>query len=180
MHLIFTLRACPLMCMYIRPVFQQLINMFSYSWIAAIFALKILVTMFWTFLWAMQPSTQNFCMNMVQGLQSWRQKKSLKLVGSPSSFILHWTYWFSGGGASPDLTAEAPPIIIEGKPYLPFQVQIEYTRLDGAKCMRVLTEVKPVTYDRETAEKGWVNNISLSCICVNLSSFCRYWFGHFG
>ena len=43
---------------------------------------------------------------------------------------------------------------MDGKPYLPFQVQIEYTRLDGAKCMRVLTEVKPVTYNRETAEMG--------------------------
>ncbi|KAL5473515.1 hypothetical protein EMCRGX_G028006 [Ephydatia muelleri] len=63
----------------------------------------------------------------------------------------------NSGGASPkmeDASPEAPPIDIDGKPHLPFQVQIEYTRLDGAKCMRVLTDVKPVTFDRAVAEKG--------------------------
>ena len=35
---------------------------------------------------------------------------------------------------------------------LPFQVQICYTDLDGARAMRVLTQTKPVTTEREQAE----------------------------
>mmetsp|Transcript_57313 Transcript_57313/g.78154 ORF Transcript_57313/g.78154 Transcript_57313/m.78154 type:complete len:794 (-) Transcript_57313:139-2520(-) len=36
---------------------------------------------------------------------------------------------------------------------LPFQVQIEYTRqLDGMRCLRVISQKKPVTSDRRTAE----------------------------
>jgi len=36
---------------------------------------------------------------------------------------------------------------------LPFQVQVEYTRLDGMKCMRVLSETRRLTTDRVTAER---------------------------
>jgi len=36
---------------------------------------------------------------------------------------------------------------------LPFQVQIEYTRLNGMKCMRVLSETRPVTQDKAVAER---------------------------
>lgn len=61
---------------------------------------------------------------------------------------------------------EVPPIEIDGKPHLPFQIQIEYTLLDGAKYMRVLTEVKPVTYERETAEMGIGNTCPASHIWV--------------
>jgi len=35
---------------------------------------------------------------------------------------------------------------------LPFQLQVTYTDLDGARAMRVLTQVQPVTRDRSEAE----------------------------
>lgn len=49
---------------------------------------------------------------------------------------------------------KAPPLEIEGKPYLPFQLQIEYTGRDGSRCMRVITDAKPITRNRGVAEKG--------------------------
>ena len=47
-----------------------------------------------------------------------------------------------------------PPLQIEGKPHLPFQLQIEYTSKDGSCLMRVITDAKPITRDRGVAEKG--------------------------
>lgn len=35
---------------------------------------------------------------------------------------------------------------------LPFQVQIRYTDIEGAVAMRVLTQIQPVTKDRQQAE----------------------------
>uniref|UniRef100_A0A6A7G8Q6 Sec23/Sec24 trunk domain containing protein n=2 Tax=Hirondellea gigas TaxID=1518452 RepID=A0A6A7G8Q6_9CRUS len=35
---------------------------------------------------------------------------------------------------------------------LPFQVQIQYTRLDGSRCIRVITQVKEITHSKEEAE----------------------------
>ena len=40
---------------------------------------------------------------------------------------------------------------------LPFQLQLIYTDLDGAQAMRVLTKTKPITTDRQQAEKGSVH-----------------------
>ena len=37
---------------------------------------------------------------------------------------------------------------------VPFQVQIKYTSLDGQQCLRVFTEVRPVTSDKEVANEG--------------------------
>ena len=45
--------------------------------------------------------------------------------------------------------------MIDGQPHLPFQLQIEYTSLDGDRCLRVITQTKPVTKDRSVANKGW-------------------------
>lgn len=36
---------------------------------------------------------------------------------------------------------------------LPFQVQISYVDLEGAKAVRVLTQTKPITKERGQAEK---------------------------
>lgn len=36
---------------------------------------------------------------------------------------------------------------------LPFQVQVEYTKLDGSKYIRVLSQNKPVTAQQEVAEE---------------------------
>ena len=47
-----------------------------------------------------------------------------------------------------------PPLQIEGKPHLPFQLQVEYTSKDGSRLMRVITDAKPITRDRGVAEKG--------------------------
>ena len=49
---------------------------------------------------------------------------------------------------------EVPPLMIGGRPHLPFQLQIEYTSLDGDRCLRVITQAKPVTRDRSLAERG--------------------------
>ena len=58
--------------------------------------------------------------------------------------------------AAPEASAnlEVPPLVMDGKPHLPFQLQVEYTGRDGSHCMRVITDTKPVTKDREQAEKG--------------------------
>eukprot|EP00753_Platysulcus_tardus_P005322 PLAT13174.1.p1 GENE.PLAT13174.1~~PLAT13174.1.p1 ORF type:complete len:812 (-),score=424.03 PLAT13174.1:165-2561(-) len=37
---------------------------------------------------------------------------------------------------------------------LPFQVQIEFTKLDGSRCIRVISNVKPVTRERHVAEES--------------------------
>jgi len=36
---------------------------------------------------------------------------------------------------------------------LPFQVQIHYTRLDGSKCIRIISQLKEITHKKEEAEK---------------------------
>ena len=51
-------------------------------------------------------------------------------------------------------SSSTPPLILEGKPHLPFQLQTEYTTTDGSVLVRVITKVKPVTEDRQLAEKG--------------------------
>ena len=48
----------------------------------------------------------------------------------------------------------SPFLIIDGKPYLPFQLQTEYTSADGSSLLRVITKVKPVTRERRVAERG--------------------------
>jgi len=42
---------------------------------------------------------------------------------------------------------------------LPFQIQVTYTDLEGARAMRVLTQKKPVTKERQEAEKNVNYNI---------------------
>jgi hypothetical protein len=56
----------------------------------------------------------------------------------------------SGGGEEGSKVA---PLLVDGKPHLPFQLQIEYTAQDGSRCMRVITQAKPITTDRDLAEK---------------------------
>lgn len=46
---------------------------------------------------------------------------------------------------------------------VPFQLQIRYTRLDGMKCLRVITVPKKVTTDRLVAEK----NVNISVVGIN-------------
>ena len=46
------------------------------------------------------------------------------------------------------------PLTVDGKPHLPFQLQIEYTGRDGSRCLRVISEAKPTTRDRNMAERG--------------------------
>jgi hypothetical protein len=62
----------------------------------------------------------------------------------------------SSGGASGGGEGErvgVAPLMVEGRPHLPFQLQIEYTAQDGSRCMRVITQAKPITTNREVAEK---------------------------
>ena len=59
----------------------------------------------------------------------------------------------TASGASPK-TKRLPPLKIDGKDHLPFQLQIEYTGKDGSRCVRVISQAKPVTTDRTIAEKG--------------------------
>lgn len=67
-----------------------------------------------------------------------------------------------GGGDGSDLPSE-----------LPFQLQITYTDIDGMKALRVLTQKKPVTNDRNVAEKGLfmemalaVHHFFIKCNCL--------------
>ena len=46
------------------------------------------------------------------------------------------------------------PVMINGQISYPFQLQVEYTSLEGDKCLRVITQTKPLTKNRELAEKG--------------------------
>ena len=60
---------------------------------------------------------------------------------------------------------------INGKLYYPFQTQIEYTRHDTARLMKVITLAKPKTSDRTTAEKGMYitsPRVVFHCICLVL------------
>ena len=50
----------------------------------------------------------------------------------------------------------ALPLIIDGMVHLPFQLQIKYTDLDGSRCMRVTTMAKPITDNKQTADRGEV------------------------
>lgn len=59
----------------------------------------------------------------------------------------------AGASPAPKMLA-VPTLTLEGKPHLPFQLQIEYTGKDGSRCMRVISEAKPVTRDRDEAERG--------------------------
>ena len=61
-----------------------------------------------------------------------------------------------GATASPKPAkgVKVPPLTLEGKPHLPFQLQIEYTGRDGSRCLRVITEAKQMTKDRSRAERG--------------------------
>ena len=49
-----------------------------------------------------------------------------------------------------------PPLLVDGSPHLPFQLQIEYTGRDGSRCIRVITQAKPITTNRDVAERGRV------------------------
>ena len=42
---------------------------------------------------------------------------------------------------------------------LPFQVQVTYTAADGSKALRVLTQLKEATADREKAEVNAVRSV---------------------
>ena len=56
--------------------------------------------------------------------------------------------------AACDEVPSAPPLMVSGKPCLPFQLQTEYTTVDGSVLARVITKVNPVTEDRQVAERG--------------------------
>jgi hypothetical protein len=52
---------------------------------------------------------------------------------------------------------------------LPFQIQIQYTDLDGAEAVRVLTQCQPVTKDRQQAETN-INVPVVGCHAAQQSS----------
>ena len=47
-----------------------------------------------------------------------------------------------------------PPVKVAGKPYLPFQLQIEFTAPDKSRYLRVVTNTKPFTSDLDQAERS--------------------------
>ena len=61
---------------------------------------------------------------------------------------------FTAGAGAASVPAKVPPLSIDGKPHLPFQLQIEYTAQDGSRNRRVITDAKPTTKEREVAERG--------------------------
>lgn len=48
---------------------------------------------------------------------------------------------------------------------VPFQAQISYKGLDGAKYLRVITQFKEISYDREENEKG-ANHAIMATNCI--------------
>lgn len=48
-------------------------------------------------------------------------------------------------------------------PAVPFQAQIRYTRLDGYKCIRIITKTAKVSNDREEVEK----NLDVAVVALN-------------
>ena len=73
-----------------------------------------------------------------------------------ATFLLYRIVYtlISGASASPKAPPKVPPMTIDGKPHLPFQLQIEYTAQDGSRNRRVITDAKPITKEREVAERG--------------------------
>ena len=55
---------------------------------------------------------------------------------------------------APRPLSELPPGTLDGLSELPFQVQIRFTRRDGVKCVRCITNVQAVTDDRSVAEQN--------------------------
>ncbi len=74
-------------------------------------------------------------------------------IQSHLSFFVHIDKGDTASGASPKVK-RLPPLQINGKDHLPFQLQIEYTGKDGSRCVRVISQAKPVTRDRDIAERG--------------------------
>ena len=74
--------------------------------------------------------------------------------------------------ASEEIRVSTSPLIINGKVHLPFQLQIRYTDHDGSRCMRVSTFSKPVTSDKETAERSEFSlyNILLSLVSQKIQT----------
>lgn len=61
------------------------------------------------------------------------------------------------GATAEGATAEGATASISARDQpteLPFQIQVTYTDIEGAKAIRVLTQSKPVTKDRDEAEKS--------------------------
>ena len=81
-------------------------------------------------------------------------------------------------------TTSVPLLVREGKLHLPFQLQIDYTRPDGSRCMKVITRAVPSTEDRAAAEKGcsfdqcmttaWYNTTFRSSSGANLRMVGRH------
>ena len=50
---------------------------------------------------------------------------------------------------------------------VPFQVQVKYTSLDGQQCLRVFTEVRPVTSDKRVANEGIAEELVCTVCCAH-------------
>ena len=69
-----------------------------------------------------------------------------------------------------DAPQEAPVQagVEDEKRELPFQLQISYSDMEGAKALRVITQCKPVTRDRRKAERCTTQLQSYSSFCPGL------------
>ena len=65
-----------------------------------------------------------------------------------------YLYTITAEASATSSSAKVPPLSIDGKPHLPFQLQIEYTAQDGSRNRRVITDAKPTTSERQVAERG--------------------------
>ena len=68
--------------------------------------------------------------------------------------IVYNLYTITAEASATSVSAKVPPLSIDGKPHLPFQLQIEYTAQDGSRNRRVITDAKPTTNERQVAERG--------------------------
>jgi hypothetical protein len=64
--------------------------------------------------------------------------------------------------AAEEAAASSQPALPAMPDSLPFQLRIHYTKPNGTKYLRVVTNAKPVTQDRTVAEK----------VCVRIDTLC--------
>jgi len=67
--------------------------------------------------------------------------------------------------------------LFKGLTTLPFQVQIHFTKLNGMRCMRVLSRAQPVTFQRDVAERDAKLDVLAAQVtrtCANLAERGEY------
>lgn len=60
--------------------------------------------------------------------------------------------------------------LVQGIKSIPFQIQISYTKMDGTKCLRVISKAEMITKDRQAAEQN-INGLFLFSVFLHFKFF---------